>query len=114
MNSKRPPDGSSGKNPPEITSHDQIWKTLIVHFTNDFFQLIGLDLAVALDLDSIEWLDKESFLDFPKGAKAEADLLGQARTTEDDERIILLHYEFEGDFRTSIDARIDRYHAFAA
>jgi hypothetical protein len=109
MHPKQKPEGPLEKGPPETTSHDQIWKTLLVHFAEDFFQLVNPDLAASLDLGSIEWLDKESFLDFPKGEKVEADLLGKARTRDDEGRIILLHHEFEGDFRSSIDVRIDRY-----
>jgi hypothetical protein len=109
MHSRQPPGEPSGEGPPETTSHDQIWKTLIVHFTDDFFQLICPKLAAFIDLGSVEWLDKESFHDFPKGEKVEADLLGQARTRDDQDRILSLHHEFEGTFRSSIDARVDRY-----
>jgi hypothetical protein len=109
MQSTQPPDGSLGEDPPETISHDQIWKTLIVHFVEDFFQMTHPELAADLDLDSIEWLDKESYLDFPKGAKVEADLLGRARTRDDESRFFLLHHEFEGDFRTRTDVRVDRY-----
>jgi hypothetical protein len=109
MYSTKTPGGSSPGGPPESISHDQIWKTLLVHFVQDFFQLVSPDLAASLDLSSIEWLDKESFLDFPKGERVEADLVGKACTRDDEGRIILLHHEFEGDFRTSTDVRVDRY-----
>ena len=94
---------------PESISHDQIWKTLLVHFVQDFFQLIHPKLAASLDLSNVAWLDKESFLDFPKGKHVEADLLGKAKTRDGEDRILLLHHEFEATFRTTTDARINRY-----
>ena len=109
MNSRQASGGSFGTGQSKTISHDQIWKTLIVHFLEDFFQLVHPKLATELDLNSVEWLDKESFLDFPKGQQSEADLLGKARTRDDEGRILLLHHEIEGTFRESIDKRVDRY-----
>ena len=93
----------------EIISHDQIWKTLLIYFLEDFFQLIYPELAADLCLDKVEWVDKEAFLDFPKGAHVEADLLGKTLTREGERRVLLLHHEFEGEFRRNIDIRVDRY-----
>ena len=109
MLSKQMPDGSAGEDSFETISHDQIWKTLIPQFLEDFFQLIQPEIAAELDLSTVEWLDKEAFLDFPKGARAEVDLLGRARNRDNEERFFLLHHEFEGDFRSNMDSRVDRY-----
>ena len=109
MLSKQMPDGSTGEGSFETISHDQIWKTLIPQFLEDFFQLIHPEIAAELDLASVEWLDKEVFLDFPKGARAEADLLGRAQTWDNEKRFFLLHHEFEGEFRSGMDSRVDRY-----
>ena len=57
--------------------HDQQFKTLIREFLREFIRLFFPDWYERFDFDNIEWLDKEIFLDPPRGETRNLDLVAK-------------------------------------
>ena len=57
--------------------HDQRFKILLQTFFADFLRLFFAQWARRLDVDAVEWLDKEIFLDPPEGRRRVLDLVGR-------------------------------------
>ena len=62
--------------------HDQRFKILIQTFFADFLRLFFAPWAQRLDVDAVEWLDKEIFLDPPEGRRRVLDLVGKLPTRQ--------------------------------
>jgi hypothetical protein len=108
--------------------HDQRFKALIREFLREFIRLFFVEWYERFDFDSIEWLDKEIFLDPPQGETRDLDLVAKVRVRqavasqrpgEPEGWIILIHIEVEADDRlTRLRPRMhdyykglrDRYH----
>jgi hypothetical protein len=108
--------------------HDQRFKTLIREFIREFVQLFFPDWHERFDFDKIEWLDKEIFLDPPRGETRTLDLVAKVavrqpvapqRAGQSASWILLIHIEVEADDRiTRLRPRMcdyykglrDRYH----
>lgn len=108
--------------------HDQEFKTLIREFLREFIRLFFPDWSERFDFGMIEWLDKEVFLDPPRGETRNLDLVAKVpvrqavvaqRPGEADSWIVLVHIEVEADDRiTRLRPRMyddykglrDRYH----
>jgi hypothetical protein len=85
-----------------MADHDQFFKVLLREFIGEFFELFFPDWAKRFDFASVEWLDKELFLDPPKGEKRSIDLLArlptlQPATPDDTTWLALVHVEVESD-----------------
>lgn len=100
--------------------HDQRFKTLIREFFADFLRLFFADWAARLDLDRVEWLDKELLPNPPEGSRHQLDLVARVRTREkvsdqhadDPEQwLALIHIEIESpEGTTSLKSRLPRYY----
>jgi len=93
----------------EPIPHDQIFKTAFQIFLRDLVELLDPGLADHLDLEEPSFLEQEAFADFPKGRRSEADLVAETRTRDDEERLVLVHVEIEGEKRETIEERLERY-----
>lgn len=90
-------------------SHDQLAKTLIATFFSDFLLLTVPDSARRLRLGETSFLDKELYIDWPKGRRRELDLLARI-PAEDGEAVLLVHVEIESRARSGMDQRLWRYY----
>ncbi|HKI33829.1 MAG TPA: DUF4351 domain-containing protein [Gemmataceae bacterium] len=108
--------------------HDQEFKALIQAFLREFIRLFFPEWYERFDFDHVEWLDKEIFLDPPRGKTRNLDLVARVpvrqvvpsqRSGEPDRWIVLIHIEVEADDRiTRLRPRMydyykglrDRYH----
>jgi hypothetical protein len=88
--------------------HDQQFKTLIRAFLKEFIQLFFPEWYERFDFDKIEWLDKEVFLDPPRGETRNLDLVAKVdvrqavapqRPGQPESWIVLIHIEVEADDR---------------
>ena len=59
----------------EIISHDLLFKQLITTFFYEFLELFVPKMAIHIDPESIEFLDKETFLNLKLGEVREADII---------------------------------------
>jgi hypothetical protein len=86
----------------EQIKHDRLFKELLTTFFVAFIELFLPDVRVYLDVDSIEFIDKEIFTDVTSGKRREADLIAKCRFRER-EAFFLIHLESqskrESDFR---------------
>jgi hypothetical protein len=94
----------------EHPSHDLIFKTVCRNFFEDVVAFTRSDLIDLLDLQDVEFLDKETFSDFPKGRPAIADLVVKAHNKDGEEQLVLIQVEIEADFRSGIDERAFYYY----
>ena len=87
-----------------MTDHDQRFKTLIRTFFADFLRLFFAEWAARLDVEAVEWLDKEVFPDPPTGERRTFDLVGKLptrqavtnpRAAEGEQWLALVHMEIE-------------------
>ena len=91
-------------------SHDALWKGLLQVYFQDFLELVVPDIAGTLKLEEREFLEKESFIDLPKGRKALVDLLARVPSIEDRAKLVLVHVEVERAFAEAMDRRMPRYY----
>jgi hypothetical protein len=100
--------------------HDQRFKTLIREFIREFIRLFFPEWYERFDFDNIEWLDKEIFLDPPRGETRNLDLVAKVavrqavasqRPGEASSWIVLIHVEVEADDRlTRLRPRMHDYY----
>ena len=89
--------------------HDRGFKTLIREFLREFIRLFFPDWYERFDFDEIVWLDKEVFLDPPRGGTRNLDLVAQVQASRSrslrsdlgkpESWIVLVHIEIEADDR---------------
>ena len=100
--------------------HDQRFKVLLQEFLREFIELFFPEIARRLDFTEVTWLDKEAFLDLPRGAKRVLDLVARLKTREPvlgqparegGETLALIHIEVEGE-DTVAPLRADMYHYY--
>jgi hypothetical protein len=59
--------------------HDRLFKEILTTFFVEFIELFFPDVGKYLDVDSIQFMDKEIFTDVTSGEKREADLIVKCR-----------------------------------
>jgi hypothetical protein len=92
-----------------VTS-DQIFKVFLQEFLPRFLELFLPNQAALLDFDTITYLDKELFTDFPQGETREADFLAEIRTKDGQPEILLIHIEVQGKRSPEFSARMWEYY----
>ena len=90
--------------------HDQVFKTLIREFFREFIELFLPDKAAVIDFGSVVFLDKETFMDLPRGRKRAMDLVAQVQLKTGDRELILVHTEFESEREADFPRRMCEYH----
>ncbi len=92
--------------------HDLVFKTVFRHFFADLVELVEPDFAARVDLTNVEFLEKETFSDFPEGTRQEADLVARLRSRDGEGRIVLVQTEVESRFRSAMDERGFYYYLY--
>ena len=77
--------------------HDQIFKTLIKEFFQEFMFSFLPDIAEEIDFKSTEFLEQEFFTDINRGRKKLLDLVAKVRLKTGEEEFVLIHTEFESN-----------------
>ncbi|OGV69121.1 MAG: hypothetical protein A3K19_24990 [Lentisphaerae bacterium RIFOXYB12_FULL_65_16] len=90
--------------------HDQVFKTLIREFFREFIELFLPEQAATIDFRSIQFLDKEEFLDLPRGRKQAMDLVVQVRLKGGGRELILVHTEFQSQKEAEFPRRMCQYY----
>jgi Domain of unknown function (DUF4351)/Putative transposase, YhgA-like len=101
---------SSAQNSAEFTSHDQIFKELIVTFFMEFLELFVPELAATIDPKSIEFLQQEYFTDLVEGETKIVDLLAKVQIAGED-ATFLVHIEPQSTDRPVFPQRLFFYFA---
>ncbi len=110
---ERPAEGGADDNGAvERKRHDLVFKTVFRHFFADLVELVEPEFAARVDLTNVEFLEKETFSDFPEGTRQEADLVARLRSRDGEGRIILVQTEVESRFRSSMDERGFYYYLY--
>jgi hypothetical protein len=90
--------------------HDRLFKELVTTFFVEFIELFFPQIALELDRDSIEFLDKEIFTDISSGEKHEVDLLVKVKL-RGREVFILIHIENQASAKSDFPRRMFQYFA---
>jgi hypothetical protein len=90
--------------------HDRLFKELLTNFFVEFIELFFPRLAMEIDRDSIQFLDKEIFTDVSTGERHEVDLLVKVRL-RDGEAFILIHVENQAHPQPGFPRRMFQYYA---
>ncbi len=93
-----------------MTNHDRLFKELISTFFVEFIQLFLPEVLEYLEIDSIEFLDKEVFTDVTSGERHEVDIIVKARF-RGLETYFLLLVENQASARTPFGKRFFKYFA---
>ena len=80
-----------------MAEHDQRFKVLLREFLPDFLRLFFPERAELFDLEHVEWLDKELFVDPPQGDVLLLDLVARLplRSAQAEAALALIHIEVE-------------------
>ena len=79
-----------------MAEHDQHFKALLREFLADFLQLFFPERAEGLDLEHVEWLDKELFVNPPQGDVLLLDLVARLPLRAAEQAALaLIHIEVE-------------------
>lgn len=90
--------------------HDQLFKTLLRRFFDDFLRIVLPDMARRLRLDRIRFLENELFTDVPDGEQRRLDLVAQVEAVSGATELLLVHVEVEARARgRRMDHRMWRY-----
>ena len=82
-------------NKAEKINHDQLFKTLIKEFFEEFMMLFLPEVGSEIDFKQVEFLEQEFFTDINHGRKKLLDLVAKVKLLNGDEEYILIHSEFE-------------------
>jgi len=93
-----------------MIDHDRLFKELVTTFFAEFVELFLPELAGYLDIDSIEFLDKELFTDVTEGERHEADVVARTRFRGKD-LCFLVHVENQAQAQPEFGRRMFRYFA---
>ena len=91
--------------------HDQLFKAILEKFFKDFLELFFPAVAERLDFGTVEFLDKELPLDFPKGTTREVDVVARLETHEGKPEIVLVHVEVQSRPEKEFARRMFEYSA---
>ncbi|MCP4660135.1 MAG: hypothetical protein GY856_32435, partial [bacterium] len=61
--------GAAAAGAVERKRHDLVFKTVFRHFFADLVELVEPEFAARVDLTNVEFLEKETFSDFPEGTR---------------------------------------------
>ena len=75
--------------------HDQLFKKLLEKFLRDFLELFFPDVAARLDFGTVQFLDKELTIDFPRGTTRAVDVVARLETHQGEPEIVLVHVEIQ-------------------
>ncbi|MCS7079772.1 MAG: hypothetical protein NZ585_06950 [Chloracidobacterium sp.] len=94
----------------EAIDHDRLFKELLSVFFIEFLELFAPDVAALVDRGSLEFLDKELFLDVVRGERREVDLVVKGRFRGRD-AFFLIHVETQATRRADFAERMFLYGA---
>jgi predicted transposase/invertase (TIGR01784 family) len=89
--------------------HDQIFKTLVKNFFQEFMELFLPKEAAIIDFSKVEFLEQESFTDIVGGARKEMDLVARVGLKTGGEEYILVHDEFQAKRAPDFSKRMFEY-----
>ena len=92
--------------------HDLVFKTVLHDFFGDLVELVEPDFAARVDLTNVEFLETETFSDFPEGTRRQADLVARLTSRDGEGRIVLVQTEIEAEFRSAMDERGFYYYLY--
>jgi len=93
-----------------LVGHDQLFKQLLQAFFADFLRLFDPDTAAALDLDTVTFVNPETFTDIPQGERRTADLVARVRTIMGGPELVLLHTEVQRKREPDFPQRMWEYY----
>jgi len=91
--------------------HDQLFKKLLQEHLQAFLELFLPDVARRLDFETVRFLDKELFTDFPEGNLREADVVAELKTHEGHPELLLIHVEVQSRPEKDFAGRMFDYYA---
>jgi hypothetical protein len=91
-----------------MTDHDRLFKELISTFFVEFLELFLPDVRGYVEADSIEFLDKEIFIDVTSGERLETDLVAKVRFKRQP-AFFIIHVENQAQHQKSFGRRFFRY-----
>ena len=91
-----------------LPRHDQLAKELLRSFFAGFLRLAAPGPAGRLLVQSVQFLDKQTFTDWPEGRRRELDLLAEVPLLAGDRRL-LVHVEVEARARSGMPRRLWHY-----
>jgi Domain of unknown function (DUF4351) len=89
---------------------DQLFKEFLKEFFPEFFALFFSHEAAQLQLETLRFLDKEVFTDFPQGDVREADLIAEVQTKTGEPEIVLIHIEVQAKRNPDFSFRMWQYY----
>ena len=89
---------------------DQFMKELVVDFLGEIVDLFFPDLARRLDFSQTNDLNKTLYIDSPKGAEREVDVLIEVQAIHPPPGVVLIHFESQQHKRFDFPARMLGYH----
>jgi Domain of unknown function (DUF4351) len=96
-----------------MADHDQRFKNLIHEFLREFIGLFFPDLPARLDLQSVDWEEKEVFSDPPQGDVYHLDLVARIPSSSKGAAANLVHVEIESrDAVATFRPRLYNYYHF--
>ena len=94
----------------DMRDHDRLFKELISTFFIDFLQLFFPEVSGYVEAGSVEFLDKEIFIDVTSGERLEPDLVAKVRFKESP-AFFIIHVENQAEAQPSFGRRFFRYFA---
>ena len=91
-----------------MTDHDRLFKELITTFFIEFLHLFLPDVAAFVEAGSIEFLDKEIFVDVTSGERLEPDLVAKVRF-KGSGAFFVIHVENQSHPQKAFGRRLFRY-----
>ncbi len=89
--------------------HDQLFKAVLEKFLKDFLELFFPDVAERLDYETVQFLDKELPMDFPRGTTREVDVVARLETHQGEPEIVLVHVEVQSKPEKDFARRMFEY-----
>jgi hypothetical protein len=88
---------------------DQLHKDLFHLFLPDYLRVFYPDDAPRLKLETITWLEQETFTDVPEGEQQIMDLCARVETVDEDYRLLAILIELQEKVRRDFPRRMYRY-----
>jgi hypothetical protein len=91
--------------------YDQLFKTILERFLQDFLELFFPEVAARLDFQTLRFVDKEVFANVPDGTVREADIVAKLNTREGHPELVLVHIEVQTDPESDFPRRMFEYYS---